>query len=79
MLLLLLWITPFTAAFHDCVQPAKGRRLPPSFGGVPININTNDESECAGGLCVGTSKRYTLHASGCSCSYVRCGFCDHSG
>ena len=38
-----------TLAFHDCVQPVKGRRLPPGFNGTLYSPPAN----CSGGLCVG--------------------------
>ena len=44
---MLLFFIGTAAAFHDCVQPALGRRLPPGFGGAPSPAN------CSGGLCVG--------------------------
>jgi hypothetical protein len=38
-------------AFHDCVQPARGRRLPPGFGGEVATAPP--PANCSGGLCVG--------------------------
>lgn len=44
---------PIATAYHDCVQPARGRRLPPSFGGVPNpGPSSANDDQCAGGLCV---------------------------
>ena len=39
-----------TAAFHDCVQPTLGRRLPPGFGS---SAHAPSPANCSGGLCVG--------------------------
>merc|ERR1712216_959074 len=37
------------AAFHDCIQPPMGRRLPPNLQGRVSAA----EDDCQGGLCVG--------------------------
>ena len=37
-------------SFHDCIQPAKGHRLPPNFAG---DLYAPPPANCSGGLCVG--------------------------
>jgi hypothetical protein len=49
--IILLGTAALASAFHDCIQPAKGHRLPP--GMAHLYPPADPPAGCNGGLCVG--------------------------